>query len=37
VDRDKIAAEFSKGVLTITMLKTDEAQKQQKKIEIKSR
>ena len=37
VDRDKVAAEFSKGVLTITMLKTDEVQKQQKKIEIKSR
>ena len=36
VDRDKIAADFSQGVLTITMPKTDEVQKQQKKIEIKS-
>jgi HSP20 family protein len=36
VDRDKIAADFSKGVLTITMPKTDEVQQQQKKIEIKS-
>jgi HSP20 family protein len=36
VDRDKIAADFSKGVLTITMPKAAEVQKQQKKIEIKS-
>ena len=36
VDRDKIAADFSKGVLTITMPKTAEVQQQQKKIEIKS-
>ena len=36
VDRDKIAAEFSKGVLTITLPKTVTMQKQQKKIEIKS-
>ena len=36
VDRGKIAADFSRGVLTITMPKTAEVQKQQKKIEIKS-
>ena len=36
VDRGKIAADFSRGVLTITMPKTAEIQKQQKKIEIKS-
>jgi HSP20 family protein len=36
VDRDKIAADFSKGVLTITLPKTAEAQKPQKKIEVKS-
>jgi HSP20 family protein len=36
VDRDKIAAEFAKGVLTITLPKTVEAQKQAKKIEVKS-
>ena len=36
VDRDKITADFSKGVLTITLPKTGEMQKQQKKIEIKS-
>ncbi len=36
VDRDKIAADFSKGVLTITMPKTAEAQKRTKKIEVKS-
>ena len=35
VDRDKIAAEFAKGVLTLTLPKTAEAQKQQKKIEVK--
>ena len=34
VDRDKIAAEFSKGVLTLTLPKTADAQKQQKKIEV---
>src|ERR1700739_2672474 len=33
VDRDKVAADFSKGVLTITLPKTAEAQKPQKKIE----
>jgi HSP20 family protein len=36
VDRDKIDADFSKGLLTITLSKTPVAQKQQKKIEIKS-
>src|SRR5271165_1627935 len=36
VDRDKISADVSKGVLTITLTKTPDAQKQQKKIEIKS-
>jgi HSP20 family protein len=36
VDRDKIAADYSKGVLTITLPKTAEAQKQAKKIEVKS-
>ena len=36
VEQDKISADFSKGVLTITMPKTPDAQKQQKKIEVKS-
>jgi HSP20 family protein len=36
IDRDRISAEFSKGVLTLTMPKTPEAQKQQKRIEVKS-
>lgn len=36
IDRDKIAADFAKGVLTITLPKTAEAQKQSKKIEVKS-
>ncbi len=36
VDRDKIAADFSKGVLTITMPKSAKAVEQQKKIEVKS-
>lgn len=36
VDRDKIVAELSKGVLTITLPKTAEAQKPQKKIEVKA-
>jgi len=35
VDRDKINAEFAKGVLTLTLPKTSDAQKQQKKIEVK--
>jgi HSP20 family protein len=36
VDRDKVAADFSKGVLTITLPKTAQAQKPTKKIEVKS-
>lgn len=36
VDRDKIAAEFSNGVLTLTLPKSAEAQKQQKKIQVKA-
>ena len=36
VDRNRVAADFSKGVLTITLPKTAEAQKPQKKIEVKS-
>jgi len=35
VDRDKISADFAKGVLTITLPKTAEAQKATKKIEVK--
>jgi HSP20 family protein len=36
IDRDKVAADFSNGVLTITLPKAAEAQKPQKKIEIRS-
>jgi len=36
IDRDKIAAEFTKGVLSITLPKSAEAQKQQKKIDVKA-
>ena len=36
VDRDKVAADFSKGVLTITLPKAAEAQKPVKKIAVKS-
>ena len=36
VDRDKITADLSKGVLTITLPKTAEAQRQEKKIEVKA-
>jgi HSP20 family protein len=36
VDRDKTAADFSKGVLTVTMPKTAKAVEQTKKIEVKS-
>jgi len=36
VDRDKIAASLTKGVLTVTLPKTAETQKQQKKIEVKT-
>ncbi len=35
-DRDKIVAEFSKGVLTITMPKTAQAKQAEKKIEVKA-
>lgn len=35
VDRDKIGASFKNGVLTITLPKTEKAQKEAKKIEIK--
>ncbi len=36
VDRDHLAADFSKGVLTITLPKKAEAQKAEKKIEVKA-
>jgi len=36
VDADKIAAELAKGVLTVTLPKTAEAQKPAKKIEVKA-
>jgi len=36
VDRDKITAELTKGVLTITMPKTAKTVEQQKKIEVKT-
>ena len=36
VDRDKITADFTKGVLTLTLPKTTDAQKQQKKIDVKA-
>jgi HSP20 family protein len=36
VDRNKVTADFSKGVLTITLPKTAEAQKPHTKIEVKS-
>lgn len=36
VDPDKVAATFSKGVLTVTLPKTAQAQQQQKKIEVKA-
>ena len=35
VDEDKIAAAFAKGVLTVTLPKSADAQKKQKKIEVK--
>ena len=36
VDREKIAADVVKGVLTVTLPKSAEAQKQQKRIEVKA-
>ena len=36
VDRDKIAADFAKGVLTISMPKTAKAKDAEKKIEVKA-
>ena len=36
VDRDKISADFAKGVLTITMPKTAKAKEAAKKIEVKA-
>jgi HSP20 family protein len=36
IDRDRIAADLAKGVLTITLPKTAEAQKPAKKIEVKA-
>lgn len=36
VDADKIEAAFNKGVLTVTLPKTAEAQKAEKKIEVKA-
>ncbi|MBY4866556.1 MULTISPECIES: Hsp20/alpha crystallin family protein [Burkholderia] len=37
VDRNKIEASFEKGVLTVTLPKTSEARKAEKKIEVKAR
>lgn len=37
IDRDKIAADFSKGVLTVTLPKSAEAQKRQKTVAITAR
>ena len=36
VDREKIGADFAKGVLTVTLPKTKEAQQQPRKIEVKA-
>lgn len=36
INRNEIGADFSKGVLTVTLPKSVEAQKQQKKVEIKT-
>jgi len=35
IDRDTIGATFAKGVLTVTLPKTAEAQKEEKKVEVK--
>ena len=35
VDEDKIEANFKNGILSVTLLKSAEAQKQAKKIEVK--
>jgi HSP20 family protein len=36
IDRNKVSADFSKGILTVTLPKTAEAQQPAKKIEVKS-
>jgi len=36
VDREKISADFSKGVLTVTLPKTPEAAQQRRRIEVKA-
>jgi HSP20 family protein len=36
VDRDKLAADFAKGILTLTLPKKAEAQKAEKRIEVKA-
>jgi HSP20 family protein len=36
VDRDKIAASLAKGMLMVTLPRTPETEKQQKKIEVKT-
>lgn len=36
VDREKVGAEFSRGVLTVTLPKTAQAQQQRRQIEIKA-
>ena len=36
IDRNKIGADFNKGVLTVTLPKSAETQQQKKKVEIKS-
>ncbi|HSK28329.1 MAG TPA: Hsp20 family protein [Candidatus Limnocylindria bacterium] len=36
IDSEKIDAQFAKGVLTVTLPKSEEALKKQKKIDVKS-